>query len=98
MLRNLFVLLICCGTVVGSGCSEPEPVMDDVERIPTAENSTPDPRSQFVGNWELVRRERITPDGELLPTPEPPSPRADGEVGFIMYDPAGYMGVVILPP
>ena len=98
MLRNLFVLLICCGTVVGSGCSEPEPVMDDVERIPTAENSTPDPRSQFVGNWELVRRERITPDGELLPTPEPPSPGADGEVGFIMYDPAGYMGVVILPP
>lgn len=98
MLRNLLVLLISCGTVVGAGCSEPEPVMDDVERIPTAENSTTVPRSQFVGNWELVRRERITSDGELLPTPEPPSPGADGEVGFIMYDPAGYMGVVILPP
>ena len=60
MLQKLLVLLISCGTVVGAGCSEPEPVMDDVELIPTAENSTPDRRSQFVGNWELVRRERIT--------------------------------------
>ena len=28
----------------------------------------------------------------------PPAPGAEGEVGYIMYDAAGYMGVVIQPP
>ena len=45
-----------------------------------------------------MRRERIAADGTILPLPEAPSPGAAGEVGYIMYDAAGYMGVVIMPP
>ena len=84
--------------VIGSGCSEPPPSRDLTNDPPPVDALTPDPRLQFVGNWELVGRERITADGELLPTPDPPLPGADGEVGYIMYDAAGYMGVVIMPP
>lgn len=98
MPRKLLVLLALVSVVIGSGCSEPPPPVDQSEEIPPPDTSATDPRAQFVGNWELVRRERITADGELLPLPDPPSPGAAGEVGFIMYDPAGYMGVVIMPP
>ena len=98
MRRRLLVLLALVGVVVGSGCSEPAPPMDRINDPPPADASGTDPKLQFVGNWELVGRERITADGELLPTPDPPSPGAEGEVGYIMYDSAGYMGVVIMPP
>ena len=98
MRRRLLVLLALVGVVLGSGCSEPAPLMDRINDPPPGEASGTDPKLQFVGNWELVGRERITPDGELLQTPEPPLPGAEGEVGYIMYDPAGYMGVVIMPP
>ena len=98
MRRRLLVLLALVGVVLGSGCSEPAPLMDRINDPPPGEASGTDPKLQFVGNWELVGRERITPDGELLQTPDPPLPGAEGEVGYIMYDPAGYMGVVIMPP
>ena len=98
MAKRLLVLLALVSVVVGSGCSEPAPPMDHTEEMPTEDTAPADPRAQFVGNWELVRRERINADGELLPMPDPPSPGAEGEVGYIMYDPAGYMGVVIMPP
>ena len=98
MPKSLLVLLVLVGGSIVSGCSEPAPSMEHTEPMPAADVSTADPRAQFVGNWELVRRERITADGEVLPLPDPPSPGAEGEVGFIMYDAAGYMGVVIMPP
>ena len=98
MPKSLLVLLVLVGGSIVSGCSEPAPSMEHTEPMPAADVSTADPRAQFVGNWELVRRERITADGEVLPLPPPPSPGAEGEVGFIMYDAAGYMGVVIMPP
>ncbi len=94
--RSLLVFLAL--VVIGSGCSEPAPSRDLTDDPPPADALATDPKLQFVGNWELVGRERITADGELLPTPDPPSPGADGEVGYIMYDAAGYMGVVIMPP
>ena len=98
MPRGLLVSLAWVGVVIGSGCSEPAPPMNLSNDLPTADALATDPKLQFVGNWELVGRERITADGELLPTPDAPSPGADGEVGYIMYDAAGYMGVVIMPP
>ena len=51
-----------------------------------------------MGNWELVKVERTGADGERLPTPQPPSFGSEGAIGYIMYDPAGYMGVVIMQP
>ena len=98
MTGKFLTLLTLAGTVAWSGCSTPAPVMEETGDTPPAETAAADPLAPFVGNWELVRRERITADGELLPMPDPPAPGATGEVGYIMYDAAGYMGVVIQPP
>ena len=98
MTGKFLTLLTLAGTVAWSGCSTPAPVMEETGDTPPAATAAADPLAPFVGNWELVRRERITADGELLPMPDPPAPGAAGEVGYIMYDAAGYMGVVIQPP
>ncbi len=97
MPRKLLVLLATVGVVVWSGCADTTPPMDDAGPS-TTEASTADPKAPFVGNWELVRVERIGTDGELLPTPEPPSFGSEGAIGYIMYDAAGYMGVVMMQP
>ena len=91
-------LLAIVGVMTGLGCSEPPPPIDPALDLGSAAPSGTDPKLQFVGNWELVRRERLTPEGERLPSPAPPAPGADGEVGYLMYDAAGYMGVIIMPP
>ncbi len=99
MSRKLLVLLASLGVVVWFGCTEtapPAPAMDHGDDSPTTDMSTEDPKAPFVGNWELVRVERIGADGELLPSPEPPSFGSKGAVGYLMYDPSGYMGVVIM--
>ena len=98
MTGKFLTLLTLAGTVAWSGCSTPAPVMEETGDTPPANTAAAGPLAPFVGNWELVRRERIAADGELLPPPDPPAPGATGEVGYIMYDAAGYMGVVILPP
>ena len=98
MTGKFLTLLTLAGTVAWSGCSSPAPVMEETGDTPPAATAAAGPLAPFVGNWELVRRERVTADGELLPMPDPPAPGAAGEVGYIMYDAAGYMGVVIQPP
>ena len=47
-----------------------------------------DPGTAFHGAWELASIVRYSPDGEELS-------RNEESTGFIMYDPAGAMGVVI---
>ncbi len=96
MPKKLLGLLALVAMAVSSGCSEP--AMEEAADTAEMKAAPADPRAQFVGNWELVRRERIDANGELLPPPDPPAPGAEGEVGYIMYDAAGYMGVVIQPP
>lgn len=100
MIKKYLFLLVLAPTLFVTACSETEQESSVPEKIVSApiEEVAPDPRLQFVGNWELVGRERIAADGTILPLPEAPSPGAAGEVGYIMYDPAGYMGVVIMPP
>ncbi len=94
--RLLALLLALAGAGAWTGCAAPAPDAGD-GNAPAAESAA-DAHDAFVGNWELVRREQYGADGELLPPPDPPAPGATGEVGFIMYDAAGYMGVVIQPP
>jgi hypothetical protein len=48
--------------------------------------------SQFAGAWTLVRIEQFDADGELL------APPIEDRLGYIIYDPAGYMGVTIMHP
>ncbi len=96
MHRKLLVLLAFVGSVVGFGCADTAPPADGADDPPVTDTSAADSRANFVGNWELVRVERVGADGEFLPPPEPPSFGSEGAVGYIMYDSAGYMGVVIM--
>ena len=57
-----------------------------------ADVATADPESQFAGAWTLVKIERSDADGELL------APPIEDRIGYIIYDPAGYMGVTIMQP
>ncbi len=48
---------------------------------------------QFAGTWKLISQETRDAKGQVVP----PAANAgtEGRIGFIVYDPAGYMGVVI---
>ena len=48
-----------------------------------------DTTSLFWGTWKLITIERHNAEGELLPT------GTSDRIGYLMYDPAGYMGVVL---
>ena len=93
MRRILIVLLGSVGLAALSGCQEVAP---RAEQASATEASGGDAIDRFVGTWKLVGVERTRADGELLPAPEPPAFGSPGPIGFIMYDPGGYMGVVIM--
>jgi hypothetical protein len=52
-----------------------------------------DVKSRFAGTWRLVGTDRLGPKDEVLP---PQTPAGAGQIGFIIYDPAGFMGVTIM--
>ena len=88
---GLLGVMSCTGAAPASG---PESVEARDATSPTARDIT----QRFAGTWRLVRVERLDADDWPLPlpSPEPPAFGAPNAVGFIMYDPAGYMGVVIM--
>ncbi len=94
-MRRLLVVLLCSfGVVAASGwLALPSP---KAEEVSAAKLAVEDARNRFAGTWRLVSIERLGPQGELLPSPAPPSFGSPNPVGFIMYDPAGYMGVTIM--
>ena len=49
--------------------------------------------ARFVGTWKLISTEQRDAKGQVIAPATPPPP---GRLGFITYDPAGYMGVVIM--
>lgn len=58
-----------------------------------AATGAPSLKDQFVGTWRLVSTEQRNAKGEVVP-------RAAGaaeRTGYIIYDPAGYMAVSIMP-
>ncbi len=76
-----FALLAAVVLVLSFACGE---------SAPPAEPEAANPNEQFAGAWTLVRSERRDADGELLGEPR------EDRVGYIMYDPSGYMGVALM--
>ena len=50
-------------------------------------------KDRFVGTWKLVGTEQRNAKGEVIPPPA----GAPKRTGYIIYDPAGYMAVQIMP-
>ena len=81
----LATVALILGVSFACGGSEPaEP--------PAAEMEAANPNERFAGAWSLVRSERRDADGELIGEP------LENRVGYIVYDPAGYMGVALMQP
>src|SRR5947209_311638 len=51
-------------------------------------------KDRFVGTWQLVGREQRNAKGEIVP---PPAGMPANRTGYIIYDPAGYMAVAVMP-
>ena len=89
MPKKLITLL---GLVALSACSGSAPAAEVAEETAVLDVATVDAQSQFAGAWSLVKIERLDADGELL------APPTEDQLGYIIYDPAGYMGVTIMQP
>ncbi len=50
---------------------------------------------QFAGIWKLVSQETRDAKGQIVPPNPATVANAEARLGFIVYDPAGYMAVVI---
>ena len=85
-------LITLLGLVVLSACSGSAPAAEIAEETPLLDIATADSKSQLAGAWTLVKIERFDADGELL------APPIEDRLGYIIYDPAGYMGVTIMQP
>ncbi len=85
MLQLVFVLGVGYAAIDGGSALVPAAQSQPAGGRPVAT------KAQFVGTWKLVSIERRTAKGELIP------PTGPSSIGFIMYDPAGYMGVTIMP-
>lgn len=62
---------------------------------PAAQGTAARTADRFSGTWKLVSTERRGPDGKVIP---PDNPNTPVSLGYIVYDPAGYMAVTIMPP
>src|SRR5213595_1591417 len=63
-------------------------------RQPSAKAPAAKPlKSRFVGTWKLVSIETHNAKGEVVP----PAAGAGNRTGYIIYDPAGYVAVSIMP-
>lgn len=80
-MRSSHCALVAVVLLLG-GCASPA---TDESPVPTTAD---DPGALFHGAWELASIVRYSGDGEELS-------RNESSTGFIMYDPAGTMGVVI---
>ena len=83
MFRIPLALAGSCALLV-LGCADSTPH----DEMTAADTAVADSTEPFIGTWELVGVERRTAEGELIPSENEP-------IGFLMYDPAGFMGVVI---
>ena len=93
MPTKLIALLGLVVLVALSACGGGAPAAEVAEETPPVVGvATADSESQFAGAWTLVKIERFDADGELL------APPIEDRVGYIIYDPAGYMGVTIMQP
>ena len=96
MRRNLLSLIVGLGVVAWWGFPGNAAQGNAPDRLSAAGTSTQSsPQDRFVGTWKLVDIEQRNAKGDLIP----PSAAAGNvnRTGYLIYDPAGYMAVSIMP-
>ncbi len=92
MRRNLLPILMSLG-VVSSLAAPGTAGQGSANRPGAARASSGSVSGRFAGTWKLVRVEQRNAKGEVIPPPT----AAQNRLGYIVYDPAGYMAVSIMP-
>ena len=90
-MRRILVAGVGALGLIASGWLQQPPSAHAAQQ--TGKPQSGDARSRFAGTWRLVSQDRLGPKNELLP---PQTPAGAGQIGFIIYDPAGFMGVTIM--
>jgi hypothetical protein len=96
----LFSLLICIVALIATNGISAQRGGDQPPAFAEATADKADPAAvraankRFAGIWKLIDQEIRSGKGEIVPR----GPNATGRLGYIVYDPAGYMGVTIQSP
>jgi hypothetical protein len=94
MRRNLLAVVVSPGLVLLLGLSSAAIQVGPPNRPSAATASQVALKDRFVGTWKLVSIEQRSAGGELV---SPPAGSMANRTGYIIYDPAGYMAVSIMP-
>jgi hypothetical protein len=93
MRKTLPPLLVSLGLVTILGFSIAPTEANPPNGQSSARASTGSIKDRFVGTWKLVSMEQRNAKGEVV---QPATP-APNRTGYIIYDPAGYVAVSIMP-
>ena len=95
-MRKLLIMLCGSLAVMGTAGSRTAAAPKAGAQASTTRASAANVKSQLPGTWRLLKIQLLGPKGEVLPAPAPPAFGSRDPVGFLMYDPAGYMGVTVM--
>lgn len=91
MSRNLPVVLVVAVGLVTSLELAPAAAQGSASNRSASSDKV---KESFIGTWKFVGSERRDANGSLLP---PAAGTNQNRTGYIIYDPAGYMAVSIMP-
>lgn len=93
MRKSLLAAFVSFGLVTSFGFSSAADQGNASDGQSAAKASPGSLKDRFVGTWKLVSIEQRNAKGEIIP----PATGNQNRVGYIIYDPAGYMAVSIMP-
>lgn len=93
MRKSVLAAFASFGLVTSLGFSIAADQGNRSDRQSAAKTSSASSKERFVGTWKLVSTEQRNAKGEIVP----PATGNQNRVGYLVYDPAGYMAVSIMP-
>jgi hypothetical protein len=97
MRRNWLALVVSFGLVTSLGSSTAVSLGNAASPQPAGKTSTASLKGRFVGTWKLVSIEQRNARGEVIPPAASAASGSPNRTGYIIYDPAGYVAVSIMP-
>ena len=92
-MRNVVITMTWLSAIaVVTGCADTSAPVEPAALESSSSEPLASPNDAFAGAWSLVRIERRDEAGELT------EPVIEDRVGYLIYDPAGYMGVTLMQP